>query len=32
MGAYRAIPTWVGVIAVVGGALMIGAGIRGRKG
>lgn len=27
----RAIPRWVGVVAVAGGALMIGAGLRGRK-
>lgn len=27
----RAIPKWVGVVAVAGGALMIGAGLRGRK-
>ena len=27
----RAIPTWVGIVAVVGGALMIGTGLRGRK-
>ena len=27
----RDIPMWVGVAAVVGGALMIGAGLRGRK-
>ncbi|MDO8666109.1 MAG: hypothetical protein Q7J79_05815 [Gemmatimonadales bacterium] len=27
----RAIPMWVGVVAVGGGALMIGAGLRGRK-
>jgi hypothetical protein len=27
----RAIPRWVGIVAVAGGALMIGAGLRGRK-
>lgn len=27
----RAIPTWVGIVAVAGGALMIGAGLRGRR-
>jgi len=27
----RAIPKWIGVVAVAGGALMIGAGLRGRK-
>jgi hypothetical protein len=27
----RPIPRWVGVVAVAGGALMIGAGLRGRK-
>lgn len=27
----RAIPLWVGVVAVAGGALMIGASLRGRK-
>jgi hypothetical protein len=28
----RAIPTWVGGVALVGGLLMIGAGVRGRRG
>jgi hypothetical protein len=28
----RAVPLWVGVVAVAGGALMIGASLRGRKG
>ena len=27
----RAIPTWVGVVAIAGGAVMIGYGLRGRK-
>lgn len=27
----RAVPTWAGIAAVVGGAVMIGAGLRGRK-
>jgi hypothetical protein len=27
----RAVPRWLGVVAVAGGALMIGAGLRGRK-
>jgi hypothetical protein len=28
----RAVPTWVGVVLLAGGALMIGASLRGRKG
>jgi hypothetical protein len=28
----RMIPTWVGGVALVGGLLMIGAGVRGRRG
>jgi drug/metabolite transporter (DMT)-like permease len=27
----HAVPAWLGVVAVAGGALMIGAGLRGRK-
>jgi hypothetical protein len=27
----HAVPRWLGVVAVAGGALMIGAGLRGRK-
>jgi hypothetical protein len=27
----HAIPRWVGIVAVAGGALMIGAGLRGRR-
>jgi len=28
----RAIPTWVGGVAIVGGLLLVGAGMRGRRG
>lgn len=28
----RAVPTWVGGVAIVGGLLLVGAGLRGRRG